>query len=83
MQYTTVLDVSDKSFESIIQNAMAFEDSKILAAIQSQTNYQTIEAFQDYYYLSYMQSHAIEEYAKSKITDKEIEDYYKNKSITG
>lgn len=35
MQYTTVLDVSDKSFESIIQNAMAFEDSKILAAIQS------------------------------------------------
>ena len=28
-----------------------------------------------------MQSHAIEEYAKTKITDKEIEDYYKNKSI--
>lgn len=35
MQYTTVLDASDKSFESIIQNAMAFEDSKILAAILS------------------------------------------------
>lgn len=35
MQYTGVLDASDKSFESIIQNAMNFEDSKILAAIQS------------------------------------------------
>lgn len=35
MQYTTVLDASDKNFESIIQNAATFEDSKILAAIQS------------------------------------------------
>lgn len=35
MQYTTVLDATDQSFESIIQNAQAFEDSKILAAIQS------------------------------------------------
>lgn len=54
---------------------------KLLSEIQSQTKYQTIEAFQDYYYLTYMQSHAIEEYAKTKITDKEIEEYYKNKSI--
>ena len=29
-------------------------------------------------YLSYMQSHAISEYAKIQITDKQIEKYYKN-----
>lgn len=56
-------------------------ESELLSAIQSQTSYQTIEAFQNYYYLSYLQSHAIEEYAKLQITDKEIEKYYKDEAV--
>ncbi len=82
-EFKDYVDTAKSNAEATINALVTQYDGKdkLLAAIQSQTNYQTIEAFQDYYYLSYMQSHAIEEYAKTKITDKEIEDYYKNKSI--
>ena len=82
-EFKDYVDTAKSNAEATINALITQYDGKdkLLAAIQSQTNYQTIEAFQDYYYLSYMQSHAIEEYAKTKITDKEIEDYYKNKSI--
>ena len=56
-------------------------EEKFLETLRSQTSYQTIEAYQNYLYLANLQSHAIEEYAKSKITDKEMEDYYKNEAI--
>ena len=82
-EFDDYVDTAKENAESTI-NALITQydgEDKLLSAIQSQTNYQTIEAFQDYYYLSYMQSHAIEEYAKTKITDKEVEEYYKNESI--
>lgn len=52
-----------------------------LSAVQ-QAGYSTIEAYQDYMYLNYMQMHAIEEYSKDQITDKQIEEYYE-KTIKG
>ncbi len=55
-------------------------EDKLLEALQG-SGYNTIDAYKDYAYLSYLQSHAIEEYAKTKITDKEIENYYKNDAI--
>lgn len=76
--------------ETAEKNAKAYIDAFIeqyggkkefLQALQENTQYQTIEAYQNYYYLSYLQSHAIEEYAKLQITDKQIEDYYNNKAI--
>lgn len=82
-EFKDYVDTAKSNAEATI-NALITQydgEDKLLSAIQSQTNYQTIEAFQDYYYLSYMQSHAIEEYAKTKITDDEIEKYYKNESI--
>jgi len=56
------------------------DESTLLQAIQYNTNYSSIEAYQDYLYLSFMQSHAIEEYAKGEVTDKEIETYYKDEA---
>ena len=58
------------------------DEKTLLQAIQSNTNYSTIESYQDYLYLSFMQSHALEEYAKSLVTDKEIEKYY-NDEVEG
>ena len=46
-----------------------------------QTGFQTMEAFQEYWYITFLQSHAIEEYAKDQITDEQIEDYYNNDVI--
>ena len=51
------------------KNAQAYIDAfieqyggkdKFLEALQSQTNYQTIDAYQNYLYLANLQSHAIE-----------------------
>ena len=82
-EFKDYIDTAKDNAKSTIDALITQYDGEenLLSAIQSQTNYQTIEAFQDYYYLSYMQSHAIEEYAKTKITDKEVEEYYSSKSI--
>lgn len=53
------------------------DKEKFLQAVQG-AGYSTIEAYQEYMYLNYMQMHAIEEYAKDQITDDEVEDYYNN-----
>ena len=72
------------------KNAQAYIDAfieqygskeKFLEALQSQTSYQTIEAYQDYMYLANLQSHAIDEYSKEQITDEEIEKYYNEEAI--
>ena len=60
--------------DTATKNAQAYIDAfieqyggkdKLLAALQSRTNYQTIDAYQNYLYLANLQSHAIEEYAKT------------------
>lgn len=58
-------------------------DSKdeFLAAIQYYTGMSSIEAYQDRLYLNYMQSHALEEFAKDSITDKQIEKYYEDETV--
>lgn len=53
-------------------------EEELLNAIRQNTNYTSIEAYQEYLYVSFMESHANEEYAKTLITDKEINEYYKN-----
>ncbi len=56
-------------------------EDDLLYALQSSGSFQTIEAFSNYWYLAFMQSHAIEEYAKLQITDDEIEEYYNDEII--
>lgn len=56
-------------------------DEEFLSALQQYMGMATIEDYQKYMYLSYMQSHAVETYAKDQITDKDIEKYYKNEVV--
>ena len=56
------------------------DEKTLLEAIQYNTNYSTIEAYQEYLYISFMQSHALEEYAKNQVTDKENETYYNDEA---
>ncbi len=65
---------AEANIEGMIASYGSEED--LLAAIQSSTNFSTIEAYQDYLYISNLQSHAIEQYAKDQITDDQIEKYY-------
>ncbi len=51
-------------------------EQALLSLIQANTNYSTIEAYEEYLYLSYLQSYAIEVYAEEIVTDEQIEKYY-------
>ena len=75
-------DTASKNADALI-NSLKEQyggEDKLLEALQG-SGYNTVDAYRDYAYLSYLQSHAIEEYAKTKITDKEVENYYKNDAI--
>lgn len=54
----------------------------LLAAIQTYTSYQTVEAYKNYVYINYLQNQAIEDYAKKQVTEKEMKNYYE-KNIYG
>jgi len=54
-------------------------EKELLNVIKQYTNYYAIDGFKDYLYVSYLESYAIEEYAKTLITEKEINSYYKDK----
>ncbi|MBQ4584108.1 MAG: peptidylprolyl isomerase [Bacilli bacterium] len=89
----TLIDkyVLEKEFDNYIEEAKeqatstidAMKESyggeeELLEAIQTYTSYPSIEAYKEVVYLSYLQEKAVNEYAKTLVTDKEIEKYYKN-----
>ena len=52
-------------------------EEELLQALQYY-GYQTVEAYQNFVYISYMQNVAIEAYVKNNITEEELQDYYDN-----
>ncbi len=81
-EYDDYIEEAKKNAENYIEayvNAYGGEE-EFLNDIRQRTNYSSIDAYKEYLYLSFMQSHALEEYAKSLVTDKEIEDYYNEKA---
>ena len=51
-------------------------DDELLQAIQYYTSFSTIEAYQNYIYINYLQNKAAEEYAKTLVSDKDVKKYY-------
>jgi len=80
-EFADYVDTAKGNAKSYIDAMVESYGSKeaLLQDIMANTNYTTIEGYQDYLYISFLQSHAIEEYAKDQITDKEIEKYYEDK----
>ena len=74
------IEKAKKSSESYIESLKENYNSEeeLLSAIQQYYGYITIEEYQNQIYLGYMQSFAMNEYAKEKVTDNDIEKYYKN-----
>ncbi len=77
--YVTTAKEESKSYVEQMKESYGGED-EFLSAIQQYTNYSTVEAYEDYIYLSYLQNHAAEEYSKNQVTEKQIEKYYKEKA---
>ena len=74
----TARESADSYVDSMIESAGG-EDEFLTALMQN--GYQSIDAYRDLMYLSVLQNHAIEEYAKLQITDEEIERYYNDVAI--
>lgn len=81
-EFKDYVDEAKKTAETYIKSLIESVGSKeeALNQIQQYTNFSTIEAYQDYLYTTFMQSHALEEYAKTQVTDKDIEKYYKDEA---
>ena len=79
-EFKSQIDTAKESAKNYIDAMIESygDEQALLEAIQYNTNYSSIEAYQEYLYLSFMQSFALEEYAKTLVTDKEIEAYYKD-----
>lgn len=68
-----------KNYVNAMRQNYESEDA-FLQVLQQYYGYATVDAYEDYMYTSYMESHAIEEYAKSLVSDKDIEKYYNDKA---
>lgn len=74
----TARETADSTVDSYIES-IGGEDEFLNYLRQS--GYQSIDAYRDLMYLSVLQNHAIEEYAKLQITDEDIEEYYNNTAV--
>ena len=83
--------VFEKEFPDEIKNAEAYGKASVdqlisytgseedaLTYVQQYYGYQTLDAYQNFAYIGYLQSIAIEQYVKDNITDEELEEYYEN-----
>lgn len=71
-------EYADSTMKSLKENY----GNDLLSAIQTYTSFQTIDAYRNYVYISQLQSKAVEDYAKSQISEKEMNNYYE-KNING
>ena len=74
----TAKEYAENYYKAIAEN-YGGEDAFLEVLVQSGIS--SAEAYKKMMYLNYMQSYAAEEYAKDQITDKEIENYYKDEVV--
>lgn len=80
--------IFEKEFDDKISDAKTYAEAVIkqmrntykteedLLQVLSYNNFQTVEAYQNYLYITYLQNEAIEAYVSDKITEDELKDYY-------
>ena len=83
--------VFEKEFADDTEDALAYAKASVdqlitytgseedaLTYVQQYYGYQTLDAYQNFAYIGYLQSIAITEYVKENITEEELKDYYEN-----
>lgn len=70
---------ADDTVKSLLTNYKSEEE--LLSAISSYYGYNSIEEFKEYIKLNYLRDLVTTDYAKSKITEKEIETYYEDEVV--
>ena len=72
-------EYANENIESLKSNYETEEE--LLNAIQSYYGYSSINEFKDYIILNYYRDLATDDYAKSQVTDKDIEKYYEEETV--
>ena len=81
IEYASRLAEAQTSAADTVDMVVAQYGDDALSAIQYYTGYQTMEAYQESMYISFLQNLAVEDYAKAQITDKQIDNHYKNVTV--
>ncbi len=77
-EYKDDLEDAKSSAKTQVEQIQNQYGDNALAAIQQYTGFSTIEAYQDYLYIAYLQNLAVEDYAKAQISDDQINKYYED-----
>lgn len=80
-KYKAKVEEANEYADSNIQTLESYYGDGLLEAIQSNTNFSTIEGYRDYIYVNYLQNLAIEDYCKDQIKEKEVKKYYEDKIV--
>ena len=83
-EFANYSETAKKASESAIDSLITSygDEETALQALQMYAGFQTFDAYKNYLYTNSLTDHAIDEYAKLQITDKNINDYY-NKEAKG
>jgi foldase protein PrsA len=80
-KYKDKISDAEKDTETTMQELEAAYGDQLDAAIQYYTSYKSADEYKEYVYLSYLQELAINDYCKKQISDKDIEQYYKDNIV--
>ena len=59
----------------------SYYGDNLLSLIRQQTGFQSLEAYRNYVYISYLRNLAIQDYSEDQITEKQIEKYYEDEIV--
>lgn len=79
--YKDNLEEAEENADSTMTQLESYYGDKLLSLIQQQTGYQSLEAYRNYVYISYLRNLAIQDYSEDQITEKQIEKYYEDEIV--
>lgn len=75
-KYKDKLSEAKEYADDNISQLKDYYGDELTSAIQQNTNFSSIEGYQDYIYITYLQNIAIEDYCRSKVSDIMIKTYF-------
>lgn len=79
--YKDNLEEAEENADSTMTQLESYYGDNLLSLIKQQTGYQSLEAYRNYVYISYLRNLAIQDYSEDQITEKQIEKYYEDEIV--
>lgn len=79
--YKDNLEEAEENADSTMTQLESYYGDNLLSLIRQQTGFQSLEAYRNYVYISYLRNLAIQDYSEDQITEKQIEKYYEDEIV--